>query len=249
MVLSFTEFINESESANFEFLKKLAKHIINKVKDMDRSEDQEYQIIDHSELTDPFLFDLIVYLRRDRNPNFKEDEHFNGLAWELINFQDLGYSIDANTYVNKGDLTVPEIKVHILLDPTKEPLSYNKLFHRVYDLLIHETNHLDQVGVNRDPFNVKPSTQDDRKAAKGSYQYFLLPDEVESMVEGMYGKSEESNTPLDQVFFNYLSPLVKSRFMTTQELAKVMQVWVTHAVQTYPNANFSSKVDDIINNL
>jgi hypothetical protein len=37
--------------------------------------------------------------------------------------------------------------------------------------------------------------------------------------------------------------------MTTQELSKVMQVWVTYAVETYPNAKFSSKVDDIINNL
>lgn len=249
MVLSFTEFINENESANLVFLKKLATHIINKVKDTDRFEDQEYQIIDRSELTEPFLFDLIVYLRRDQNPNFKEDEHFNGLAWELINFQDLGYSIDANTYVNTGDLTVPEIKVNILLDPSKEPLSYNKLFNRVYDILIHETNHLDQVGINRDPFNVKPSTQEDRKAAKGSYQYFLLPDEIESMVEGMYGKSQEANIPLDKVFFDYLAPLVKSRFMTSGELAKVMQVWVTHAVEVYPNANFSSQVDDIINNL
>ena len=249
MVLSFTEFINESEANNFNFLKKLATHVLNKVKDTDKLESPNYQKIDHSELTTPFLFDLIVYLRRDKAPNFKEDEHFNGLAWELNNFTDLGYSIDANTYVNNGDLTVPEIKVHILLDPSKEPSSYEKLFHRVYDILIHETNHLDQVGINRDPFNVKPSSQEARKAAKGSYQYFLLSDEVESMVEGMYGKSQESNTPLDVVFINYLNPLVKNQFMTTQELAKVMEVWVTWAIEHYPDAKFSPLMDDIINNL
>lgn len=249
MVLSFTEFINESEANELNFLKKLTIHIINKVKDTDRSESTEYQKIDHSELTKPFLFDLIVYLRRDKNPNFKEDEHFNGLAWELINFKDLGYSIDANTYVNKGDLTVPEIKVHILLDPSKEPHSYEELFRRVFDILIHETNHLDQIGINRDPFNVKPSSQEERKAAKGSYEYFLLPDEVESMVEGMYGKAKESNTALDVIFLNYLNPLVKSHFMTTEELAKVMDVWVTWAIEHYPDARFSPSMDDIINNL
>lgn len=246
---SFMEFINESENNTHDFIKKIATFLLNKVKDSSKEESQEYAVSAKSEFTSPFQFDLYLEMRRDSDPNLESDSHFNGLAWEIDNFNKLGYSIDANTRMNVDDLLIPEIRIHLILNPKKEPVSYEQLFYRLVDILTHETNHLDQNGINRDHFNVHPSHMKERDAAKKTYKYFLLPDEVESMVEGMYSKSKESNLALDQIFLDYLSPFIKNEFMKPAELEEVMSVWIKHALELYPDAKFSPKADKIINSI
>jgi hypothetical protein len=243
------EFITESENNNADFIKKIATFLLNKVKDSSKEESQEYTVSAKSEFTTPFQFDLYLELRRDSDPNLEKDHHFNGLAWEIDNFNKLGYSIDANTRMNANDLLIPEIRIHLILNPRKEPVSYEQLFYRLIDILTHETNHLDQHGINRDKFNVFPSSMKDREASKKSYKYFLLPDEVESMVEGMYVKSKEANRDLDLIFLDYLSPFLINGFIKRFELDKVMSVWIKHALELYPDAKFSPKANKIINSI
>lgn len=246
---SFMEFINESENTTPDFLKKVSTFILNKVKDSSREESQDYTISAKSEFTNPFEFDLFLEIRRDSNPDLKNDSHFSGLTWEIDNFNELGYCIDANTKMNQADLLIPEIRIHLILNPRKEPISYEELYYRVLDILTHETNHLDQNGINRDAFNVHTSSMEDRDSAKKNYKYFLLPDEVESMVEGMYVKSKASNRELDTIFLDYLSPFIKNGFMTTSELDIVLSTWIKHALELYPDAKFSPKSDNIINSI
>jgi hypothetical protein len=243
------EFINESENTTTDFIKRVATFLLNKVKDSSKEESQEYSVSAKSEFTSPFEFDLFLELRRDTNPNLASDSHFSGLSWEITNFDNLGYCIDANTKMNSGDLLIPEIRIHLILDPKKEPVSYEQLFYRLVDILTHETNHLDQNGINRDSFNVTPSTRDERDAAKKNYKYFLLPDEIESMVEGMYSKSQESGKELDLIFLDYLSPFIKNGFMTSSELSEVLSTWIKRALELYPGAKFSQKANKIINSI
>jgi hypothetical protein len=139
------------------------------------------------------------------------------------------------------------IVIHIILDPKREPLSYNKLYHRLLDLLTHETNHLNQVGKNRTPFNTAVSDKKERHAAKKSHRYFLLRDEIESMVEGMYVRSNSQKMPLDKVFDEYLMPFIETGYITQSEYEPVLKTWVKKALELYPDAVFSSNVDHIIN--
>ncbi len=201
------------------------------------------------EFTEPFIFDLILNVRKDTNPILEEDHHFNGLPWEKINFDLLGYSIDANTKMSKSKSKIPKIIVHIILNPKKEPFLYSKLYSRLIDILTHETNHLNQLGINREPFNTQVSSKSKREKAKKSYSYFLLNDEIESMVEGMYESSKEQNIPIDQVFNSYLNPFIESNYITQSEYQQVMKAWVTRAAELYPDAVFSSKVNHIINSI
>lgn len=249
MIKSFIEFINENMDQKSQFIKDLSQILIEKLRTSSFEEGKEYSIFSGMEFVEPFTFDLILNVRRDSSPNFEQDPHFSGLPWEKINFDNLGYSIDANTKMSKSKLKVPKIVMHIILNPKDEPILYSKLYYRLLDILTHETNHLDQLGLNRTPFNSHVSSKMERNNAKKSYKYFLLRDEIESMIEGMYTSSQAQNIPLDQVFDNYLLPLIQSGYMSQSEYDRVIEVWVTRSLELYPDATFSTKVDHIVNSI
>lgn len=249
MIKSFIEFINESMDQKSQFIKDLSQTLIEKLRTSYLDESTQYTIFSGMEFTEPFMFDLILNVRADGSPDLEQDSHFNGLPWEKINFDRLGYCIDANTKMSKSKLKVPKITFHIILNPKEEPILYSKLYYRLLDILTHETNHLDQLGLNRNPFNSHVSDKMKRHNAKKSYKYFLLGDEIESMVEGMYASSQAQNIPLDQVFDNYLIPFIQSGYISQDEYSHVMKVWVTQALEQYPDATFSNKVDHIVNSI
>lgn len=247
MVKSFIRFINENMQNTENFIKKLSQNLIDKVRKSNFTQSQEYSVFSGMEFIEPFIFDLILYIRRDDSPNLKEDHHFNSLPWEKINFDNLGYCIDANTKMSKSN--VPLIEVHIILNPKKEPILFSELYYRLLDILTHETNHLNQLGLNREPFNVHVSSKEDRNKSKKSYKYFLLKDEIESMIEGMYTRSKAQNIPLDDIFNSYLKPFIESNYITKSEYLKVLETWVKAAASLYPDVKFSNKVDNIINSI
>jgi hypothetical protein len=232
-----------------QFIKDLSQILIEKLRTSSLDDSTEYTVFSGMEFVEPFTFDLILNVRRDNSPNLEEDSHFNGLPWEKINFDNLGYSIDANTKMSRSKSKVPKIILHIILNPREEPILYSKLYYRLIDILTHETNHLDQLGINRNPFNSHVSDKMERNNAKKSYKYFLLKDEIESMTEGMYSRSKAQNVPLDQVFDNYLLPLIQSGYINDREYNRVIRVWVTRSLELYPDATFSTKVDHIVNSI
>jgi hypothetical protein len=249
MLKSFSQFINESIDSSEEFIKDLTQKLIKKIRDF-REQASEYSVFSGMEFSEPYEFDLILNVRKESSAKIEKDPHFKSLSWEQLNYNDLGYAIDANIRTNRADLIIPELKIHIIVDPSKEPHLYTRLHARILDILTHETNHIDQFGiVNRNPFSANPSTGDFRNSAKKSYKYFLLPDEVESMVEGMYASSKDQKKPLDQVFYEYLSPFIKSKWINQSEYQKVISTWVKFALERYPDAKFSPNVKPIIDSI
>lgn len=249
MIKSFLEFVNESMENNVEFLKKLTIDIIAKLRESSKEESRSYATFSGMEFTEPFMFDLILKVRREIDPDLNQDPHFRSLSWEKLNYDDYGYSIDANTRMSKSKTMVPKITIHMILNPKKEPILYEKLYARLLDILVHETNHLDQLGINRDPFNVNVSHPKVREKSKKSHKYFLLPDEIESMIEGMYVRSKEQRLPLDKVFLEYLTPFLKTKYISNSEFQKVMITWITRALELYPDAEFSPSAQKIINSI
>ena len=114
------------------------------------------------------------------------------------------------------------------------------------DTVAHEIHHTEQIGPGREAFLSVASSKKSRESAKKSYKYFLLPEEIESMVIGMYNRSQEGKVPLDQLFSEYLLPFVKEGYITTLEYKKVMAEWMDFALSHYPDAIFSKKVEKII---
>ena len=249
MLKSFKQFINESMDQHEEFIKGLAQSLTDKLRTSQFSESKKYTSFSGMEFIEPFAFDLILHVRRDSNPILDQDNHFNGLPWEKINFDRLGYCIDANTKMSKNKAKVPKIVMHLIINPKDEPILYSKLYYRLLDILTHETNHLDQLGLNRNPFNTTVSSKAERDNSKKNYKYFLLKEEIESMIEGMQVRSKAQNIPLDQVFDEYLEPFIESGYITMSEYIKVLETWVKRAAELYPDATFSNRVSTIINSI
>lgn len=244
MMFSFLEYISESRDPGHSRFIKYADDVINILTKTETSGDS-YVEVRELEYSDGNMFDIVVQFKRDSDPDLNKDSHFNRLSWERINFDHYGFAIDANTRIDKMDLMVPEIIITIIIDPTREPKLYTELKYRLIDIISHEFNHTDQIGWNRKPFNVRPSSNRDRNSAKSSFEYFLLPDEIESMVEGMYIRSKEQGVQIDKIFDKYLYPFLMSRKIDKDQYLKVLHAWISHTLENYPDAKLSIEDEKI----
>ena len=250
MILTFSQYLKESEEAIVRFSKDIANKIISKVKRQRLDPDSNaYFLPDRIQIDDLYRLDILLNIKKKSDPSFTQDSHFKNLNWEKYNFNEKGFAIDATIRMNKSDKYVPELTVHVIVDPNREPSVYGDLYTRFVDILIHEINHIDQAGIKRNPFNNKPEEQLHRKASEKNYRYFLLRDEMESMIEGFHTRSKLEDIPLDYVFIDYLQPFVLSKFINREEYQEVLNKWIRHAVERYPNAPFSQHAQKIIDSL
>jgi len=237
MVKSFYEYINEDASGNSN-VSGYADDIINVIRKV--SITNEYEESRELEYKDDNSFDLIVQVKKETDPNFETDSHFSDLPWEEINFKDYGFAMDANTNINKGDNMIPEITFTFIINPDREPKLYDELKFKLIDIVTHELNHTNQVGWNREPFKVRPTSGKVRDSINGSFDYFQLVDEIESMIAGMYARSQAEEVPLDKIIDNYLTPFLKDNQLTQHEYDYIFKLWLRHALENYPDSQLSS---------
>lgn len=247
MIKSFVDYLYEDNNELGELILKLSSSFIFCCENLKK--ENQYQKIDGIQIEDPYTFDAEFIIKKESDPNLKEDEHFHKLSWEKINFDQLGFAIDARMKIDKIDSIVPKIIVIAIIDPEREPEVYKELHYRLVDIFAHEINHLDQVGWNRKPFNTRPTSGPERESAKQSHLYFKLQDEVESMVEGMYTRSKNQGAFLDSIFMKYLNPFLISKKISKSECLDVLNIWIKYALENYPDAKFSKneKIRSIIN--
>ncbi len=241
---SFLQYINEDKY--YSFVEELANQIIQDLKNSTKR--GEYSLIKEYEFMQPVTFDLKVYARWDNNPDLTQDQHFNELEWEVHNFTRLGYSINAVTKFNDSEFQIPEIDLFIIINSDDNSV-YNLLDSRLTGIIAHELRHVRQIGMNREPFMGRVSTSQERATSQQNYGYFLLPEEMDAMIEDKYIQSVEENKPIDDVISAYLYPFVKDGFMNSQDFKKVFIQWIIRAIELFPNANFSKKAEKIINNI
>mgnify|MGYP000326926567 FL=1 len=80
----------------------------------------------------------------------------------------------------------------------------------------------------------------------------MLPDEIESMVIGMYERSKVEGSKLDELFDKYLIPFVTDKKLSEKEYDEVFKVWMIHALENYPDANINinnPKVSKIVDSI
>ena len=251
MLKNFNQYIKENNDLNNPVASKYASDVINIIKKLNDPGD-DYIEIRELEYHEPESFDLVLQLKLNDSPDFKNDSHFNNLQWEELNYKRYGFAIDGNTIIDKSDLIVPEIVLTIIIDPNRIPDVYDELKFRLIDIISHESKHTNQVGWNREPFNVRPSSKSNRDSAKRSFKYFILPDEIEAYVYGMYTRSKIENTYIDKIFNKYLDPFIKTKQITESEYLKVLNAWIKHTLENYPDAEFSPgdrKIEKIINSI
>jgi hypothetical protein len=249
-IKGFDEFINESKSIDIPSLG-YSRDVIKILKGLSGN-GESYTEVRELEYNDDDSFDLVIQIKKTSSPDFDNDSHFKELPWEEINFKKYGFALDANTHINKTDLIIPEIIITLIINPDMEPDVYTELEYKLTDIIAHEVNHTNQIGWNRKPFKTRPSSGIDRSNANSSFKYFMLPDEIESMIIGMYERSKAEGSNLDELFDKYLLPFVEDDKLTNQEYEKVFKTWMIRALEKYPNVNLdtrNTRVSKIINSI
>lgn len=191
---------------------------------------------------EPVEFTLTFIVKRVKQFIPLKSVHFKQLPWEVMNFERNGFVLDANTYSEPGpNPDEPEIEVILYVSPDAEPLSYDKIYHKMTEYIRHEIEHLLQSGINRRPGHIVRTPQKVRDRHSSSYRYFLLADEIPAMVAGMHAAAVKKRRPLDLEFEEYLRPLVDTEIISEDEFKKVMRTWINFAKKTYPDSIFSDK--------
>ena len=244
-IKSYTQ-LNEKISDHSEALL-CANDIIDLIKEATLI-DGEYKTLDKLEYSSKTSFDVIIKVKEESKTNFSKDSHFVNLSWEILNFDRNGYSIDAETYMSK-DTLIPEITFHILINSKFKESIYKELEYRLIDLVTHELLHTKQIGWNKEPGHVDPTK--DRDKANDPIEYFKLPEEVEAMVGGMYVRSKEEDSNIDDIFRSYLNPFIKHGKITPQEVDEILEIWIKCTLEKYPDVilsedSFTSQIIDSI---
>jgi hypothetical protein len=230
----FKHFIYESKFDSFSNI--IAEEILEIVKGSTMSKRTITRDLNYDE---PVSFFLTLHITRSKTFSPAKDKNFKSLPWETINFERRGFVIDANSYIPGND-EEPEIEMFIVISPEAEPTCYQTLYFKILDIIRHEMEHLLQKGANRQAGHAITTRQKTRTAAEESYEYFLLPDEIPSMVSGMHLAAAKKRIPIDTEFEDYLLPFIKSGFITRAEADKVISVWLDFARKHFPNTQVSS---------
>lgn len=137
---------------------------------------------------------------------------------EEIIFKRKGFVLDAGSYVPKMD--TPGINLTIWMDPSAESYCLPNLEYSIIDAVRHEIEH---TGLEKRPNHME------REKSIESYRYFLLADEIPSMVAGLKLAAKKEGISLSTAMSDYLTPFVESGFMTVKEFDEVMQTWLEYA--------------------
>ena len=249
-LISYTQYLLEhshDQELNT-LIKTLSDFCLSSVIDANKTQG-EYVILQELEIAEPGIdVDIKFLLRKEDGISLENDSHFSKMSWQSVKLNKNGYVINGNTFMTDGN--IPEIEIIIALDSSKIDDELNKkMYLNLNNTISHELNHLKQTGWNMDFQNIEPSTMEHRKKNGKKHSYFLLPEEIESMVYGMNKQSEKQGVPIDTLFDAYLEPFVESEFMTHSEMMEVIRKWISHTLKMYPNASISDKYSNIIDNI
>ena len=220
IVNSFLGFVNESRYDS------LSESIANKIIGFVNRGADGTMI---SRFSAPVQFTVTVSVARTSTFSPDRSESFKRIPWESINFEKNGFAIDANSQVVDGS-DIREVDIVLVIDPKREPENHESIYYKLLDLVRHEIEHL----VNN---NADHRREDDREESQDSYKYFLLPDEIPSMVSGMRLSASKKGIPIEKEFADYLMPILASGFITKDQYDEVMAAWLKFAFSHFPDTN------------
>lgn len=240
-IFTYEEF-SINENASDTMASTVVREVFDKILKSNVDSNKYEQILD-KEYDGELAFELSVKIKRDSSPDFQTDAEFEKLPWEEFNYQDHGFSLDANTFLPNGEDEIALVEVIVLINPDREPELHKELYHKLQDTISHELYHVSQYDSDEELGELKrnPSKRKRREEADNSYEYFLLDDEIPAMVHGMNRRAVIEKRPLDHVFIDYFEPFLRHGFMNKEQFEKVMKVYIEYATKNIPGAEFSNK--------
>jgi len=185
---------------------------------------------------------VLLDIKRNVNGDVNFDES------DVTFFKSKGFIIDAYC-INEEIVNVDDyyndglIHVTIIINPEDEPKIYQDMISELHDVVRHESEHLTQDGVNRLKGKVHGTSLELRQKIYDDperfYLYYLLKDEIPSLVRGMYKKAKWSKRTLNDVFGENLDSLVDRNMVIEKDREKLLRVWSNYAKKHLPKAKWN----------
>ena len=158
--------------------------------------------------------------------------------------------IEQGTFHIDGSASTDEASIEILLGvhPNDGKGMISKINVDLTDLIRHELEHLTQRGVEELPGKYIRNNLKQRSNIRQDrdkwYKYFLLKDEIDANLQGLYVKAKHVKKPYKEVVDAYLTGLVDNEIITADNKKEIFNVWQKRALEIggLPALNESSSI-------
>lgn len=231
-VLRFQDFLNES--LNEAVSSSLVREIINDIMVFVKATKDLYQI--KGEEAHQFTFN--PYKTKDYSEVFGGEITVSCL---ILREEHGSLQIDASA----GEEN-PNIELVIQIDPNFEPSVYKTLYMKLTDDIRHELEHIEQHEKRPEIFTAVKTRAAINRNPKRILEYFLLPEEIEAMVAGMYNRAKKEKRTLDSVFREYLGYYVSEKLITPSQEKQVITKWTEYANKRFPAAQYDTVKESLL---
>lgn len=165
----------------------------------------------------------------------------NRLDFNLITYVKRDKDL-AKPYVVHAEAAPEDSEIYIYIVLREEEKVYSDIQADLRDLLRHEIEHLTQSGPNA---RIGKGEIDDKLRQKImmntdnpeiAYQYYLLPDEIPAMVQGIYNKAKTQKIPFVQAVENYLDQAEDENWILPKHRNIIKKTWFKYAKVNLPKA-------------
>jgi hypothetical protein len=129
----------------------------------------------------------------------------------------------------EADDDYPNIEIHVAVHPNDGNKIFSKIQPVMRDLVRHEIEHLTQRGMLAKANKFMRRNSAMRVKIKSNpdlyYKYFLLPDEVDANIHGLYSKAKTMKQPYQKVVDDYLDSLVDDEIIKPEHRKEIYNKW------------------------
>jgi hypothetical protein len=129
----------------------------------------------------------------------------------------------------EADDDYQNIEIHIAVHPSDGTKIFSKIQPVLRDLIRHEIEHITQRGTyaKAGKWMRKNDKIRDKIASNPDlyYKYFLLPDEVDANIHGLYAKAKTMKQPYQKVIDDYLDSLVSDKVINPEHRREIYNKW------------------------
>lgn len=142
-----------------------------------------------------------------------------------LRFKD-NFLIDGCVY---SEMDTPQIIIKIGLDETQKWKFLSHLYPELKEIIRHEIEHLTQRGINEKSGKYCRRNNAVRQKIMfdilPSYRYYILKDEVDANIQGLYVKAKALKIPFQIVIDRYLNNLVDVGTIEEGDKKRIYKVW------------------------
>ena len=131
------------------------------------------------------------------------------------------------------------IMMTVVVDPSKEPTIYEKLFYKLQEDIRHEIEHFTQEGPNR--IDDRPTSKTNTAQLKTTFGHHKHKLEIPALVHGFYRRAKLEKKPIDEIMIEDLDSEIERGNLTKKQSENLLKIWIEYSKKNLPHAVYSEK--------